>query len=113
MEEEVDQVVAEGIVPPEMVFEPEDGESERIVLRGGVLVGVGIGEGGPDAGQAGESFDLGGDGADVLVVVPDEGAVDGGEEGDEDEQCEQAGPEVPVRSAGRVVGESEDEGLGG
>ena len=96
VEGDVGDVVAEGVVLPEVVFDPEGGEGGGVVLLGGGFGGVvdeGVGAPGPDAGEAVGVVE-GGVVGDVGVVVPDEAgtAVEDGQVGDagEKEQGEEA-----------------------
>ncbi len=71
MEEEVIEVIAEGVLAPEVVFEPESRVSE------GIILGFGFEGFEPDFFQAGGGAEL-----DVLldvaVVVPDEAVFEDG-----------------------------------
>src|SRR5580658_2575265 len=101
MEEEVFEVIAEGVVVPDAIVDPEGGEGEGIPLAGGAF-------GEPDVVEA---VWLGHDGGGgVVVVVPEELTGGGGEEGDEHHQGENAGPEIPVIAGRGIVGEGDDEG---
>ena len=82
MEEDVEEVVAEGAKPPEAGLGPEEGGGERVVLAGR-FVGV------PDPEDRTLAPDVG-VGPDPGVVVPDEPRPEDGEIGGEDEKEEAA-----------------------
>ena len=74
MEQDVEQTVAEGVIAPELVFDPERGMEKRIVLLGGGWFG-------PDFHQTVESTKvrLG----DVSIVVPQKPTGERGPESQE------------------------------
>ena len=70
MEQDVDEVIAERLQLPEVVFRPEAGKGQRIILEGGPWFG-------PDLSQAvdrSECLVL----RDVVVIIPDEPARSAG-----------------------------------
>src|SRR5690348_15166697 len=80
MQGDVQKMVADDPIGPEVVFQPEGTVEQRIVLLGGGGVG-------PDAPEAVEVAEIGA--GDVGGVVPEERAVDGGQvcgEGHEDDR---------------------------
>ena len=76
MEEDVDEVVAEGVEPPEELLDPERREDERVVL----LVRVRVGPDRREPREAVERLVLG----DVGRVVPDEAGAEGRDVGHDD-----------------------------
>ena len=85
MEKEVDRVIPERAGSPEVVFEPEGGVNEGIILRrrGGFE---------PDVTQAGGGAE-GGVFGNVLVVVPDVGRSERGKVGGDGREDEARGHE--------------------